>query len=64
MKIDARVHSVVREQRYPLVFVTISGAHLYGFPSPAPKHPPGPKRELDPFDPEWPKTRPTPEPKA
>ncbi len=26
--------SVVREQPYPLLFVTISGAHLYGFPSP------------------------------
>src|SRR5688572_17543383 len=25
---------VVREQPYPLLFVTISGAHLYGFPSP------------------------------
>lgn len=24
----------VREQPYPLVFVTISGSHLYGFPSP------------------------------
>src|SRR5260370_3554433 len=24
----------VREQPYPLLFVTISGAHLYGFPSP------------------------------
>jgi predicted nucleotidyltransferase len=25
---------VVREQPHPLIFVTISGAHLYGFPSP------------------------------
>lgn len=25
---------IVREQPYPLIFVTISGAHLYGFPSP------------------------------
>ena len=25
---------VVREQPYPLIFATISGAHLYGFPSP------------------------------
>jgi uncharacterized protein len=31
---DARVEAVVAEQPYPLVFVTISGAHLYGFPSP------------------------------
>src|SRR5947207_4408226 len=34
MTIDSRVQSVVREQPYPLMFVTISGAHLYGFPSP------------------------------
>src|SRR3954462_12278671 len=34
MTLDARVESVVREQPYPLLFVTISGAHLYGFPSP------------------------------
>src|SRR3954464_66370 len=25
---------IVRSQPYPLVFVTVSGAHLYGFPSP------------------------------
>jgi predicted nucleotidyltransferase len=25
---------VIREQPYPLLFVTVSGAHLYGFPSP------------------------------
>lgn len=31
--IDPRLQSVVGEQPYPLVFVTISGAHLYGFPS-------------------------------
>ena len=34
---------------------------------PAPQRqapPPGPKRELDPFNPQWPKTRPTPEPKG
>lgn len=29
-----RLMQVVREQPYPLLFVTISGAHLYGFPSP------------------------------
>lgn len=28
------VGAIVAEQKYPLVFVTISGAHLYGFPSP------------------------------
>ena len=34
MNVDARLRQVIREQPYPLVFVTISGAHLYGFPSP------------------------------
>ena len=34
MEIDPRIQLVVREHRYPLLFVTISGAHLYGFPSP------------------------------
>jgi hypothetical protein len=42
-------------------------------PAPAPRKPahpprkpahPRPQRELDPFNPDWPKTRPTPEPKA
>lgn len=28
------LQSIVRRQPYPLIFVTISGAHLYGFPSP------------------------------
>src|SRR5688572_3372273 len=28
------LESIVRSQPYPLLFVTISGAHLYGFPSP------------------------------
>jgi predicted nucleotidyltransferase len=28
------LESVAAEQPYPLLFVTISGAHLYGFPSP------------------------------
>src|SRR5437870_3564130 len=32
--IDPRLHSIVSAQPYPLVFATISGAHLYGFPSP------------------------------
>lgn len=34
MKIDPRLTQVVAEQPYPFLFVTISGAHLYGFPSP------------------------------
>lgn len=34
MKIDPRLHTIVAAQPYPLVFATISGAHLYGFPSP------------------------------
>ena len=34
MKIDARLHRIVAAQPYPLLFATISGAHLYGFPSP------------------------------
>ena len=34
MDVDARLREVVRVQPYPLIFVTISGAHLYGFPSP------------------------------
>lgn len=29
-----QLHAIVRSQPYPLLFVTISGAHLYGFPSP------------------------------
>ena len=31
---DQRLQNIVSEQPYPLIFVTISGAHLYGFPSP------------------------------
>ncbi len=34
MNIDPRLQQVVAEQPYPFLFVTISGAHLYGFPSP------------------------------
>lgn len=34
MKIDPRLHKQVTEHPYPLLFATISGAHLYGFPSP------------------------------
>jgi hypothetical protein len=32
--IDPRLHRIVAAQPYPLLFATISGAHLYGFPSP------------------------------
>lgn len=32
--IDARLQTVLAEQPYPLLFMTLSGAHLYGFPSP------------------------------
>ena len=31
---DRRLHRIVAAQPYPLLFATISGAHLYGFPSP------------------------------
>ncbi len=34
MIIDPRLHKQVHEHPYPLLFATISGAHLYGFPSP------------------------------
>ncbi len=34
MKIDPRLNQRVAEHPYPLLFATISGAHLYGFPSP------------------------------
>jgi hypothetical protein len=34
MPIDPRLHRIVAAQPYPLLFATISGAHLYGFPSP------------------------------
>ena len=33
MTIDPRLKDTVAEQPHPLLFVTISGAHLYGFPS-------------------------------
>ncbi len=32
--LDSRVLREIAQQPHPLVFVTISGAHLYGFPSP------------------------------
>ncbi len=34
MTINPRLHRIVTAQPYPLLFATISGAHLYGFPSP------------------------------
>jgi len=34
MSIDPRLHRIVAAQPYPLLFATISGAHIYGFPSP------------------------------
>jgi hypothetical protein len=34
MEIDPRLVRIVAAQPYPLLFATISGAHLYGFPSP------------------------------
>jgi uncharacterized protein len=34
MTIDSRLHRIVAAQPWPLLFATISGAHLYGFPSP------------------------------
>ncbi|MCI0603847.1 nucleotidyltransferase domain-containing protein [bacterium] len=30
---DQRLHDCISRQPYPLLFVTMSGAHLYGFPS-------------------------------
>lgn len=34
MAVEQQLLKVISEQPYPLLFVTISGAHLYGFPSP------------------------------
>lgn len=34
MNVDPRVQQELAQQPYPLLFATISGAHLYGFPSP------------------------------
>src|SRR5881394_4671320 len=34
MTIDPRLQRIIGAQPYPLLFATISGAHLYGFPSP------------------------------
>ena len=34
MHYDQRLLAEIQQQPYPLLFITISGAHLYGFPSP------------------------------
>src|SRR5215470_13389247 len=34
MKFDPRIYNEIAAQPYPLLFATVSGAHLYGFPSP------------------------------
>jgi uncharacterized protein len=34
MTVDPRLKRIVAAQPCPLLFATISGAHLYGFPSP------------------------------
>lgn len=34
IELDPRLHKQVATHPYPLLFATISGAHLYGFPSP------------------------------
>lgn len=34
MELNPNLLEAVKRQEYPMVFVTISGAHLYGFPSP------------------------------
>jgi hypothetical protein len=34
MIVEPRLDRIVSAQPYPLIFATISGAHLYGFPSP------------------------------
>src|SRR6266545_2251290 len=34
MNFDPRIYGEITAQPYPLLFATVSGAHLYGFPSP------------------------------
>ena len=34
MQFDQRLYTEIQKQPHPLLFVTVSGAHLYGFPSP------------------------------
>jgi uncharacterized protein len=33
-QVDYQLRSIAQSQPYPLLFATVSGAHLYGFPSP------------------------------
>jgi predicted nucleotidyltransferase len=33
MTVDSRLKKQIQQHPYPLLFATISGAHLYGFPS-------------------------------
>ena len=32
--LNPTLSAIIEAQPYPLIFVTVSGAHLYGFPSP------------------------------
>lgn len=34
MKFPDALHKAVANSKFPLLFATVSGAHLYGFPSP------------------------------
>lgn len=34
MQIPSSIHTIISQQPYPLLFATLSGSHLYGFPSP------------------------------
>ncbi|NEO00451.1 MAG: nucleotidyltransferase, partial [Moorea sp. SIO3I7] len=34
MNLNQKLLSVISTQPHPLLFATLSGAHLYGFPSP------------------------------
>jgi hypothetical protein len=34
IQLDPRLKKEVERHPYPLLFATVSGAHLYGFPSP------------------------------
>ena len=38
MNADERLRGEVAGHPYPLIFATVSGAHLYGFPSPDSDH--------------------------
>ncbi|MBD2440499.1 DNA polymerase beta superfamily protein [Nostoc sp. FACHB-110] len=34
MNLPSSLHTIIQQQPYPFLFATISGSHLYGFPSP------------------------------